>query len=303
MSKTAKIILYPIIFVIAYLLCLYWFFPYDMLKDRIGGMISSQVGGGAAVEMGSLEPYWFTGVEVQDLKLVRNSESGVVTLFECERARIRASITSLLFGSPDISFDLTIGEGEVAGSLSNGDEIMSIDASLDDVDLGKFKILSEFTGVGMSSRIDGDLVLNIDKLKPIRSTGEVSLEVIHLKTLASEIKIGELNMPLPEMIVSKGRESQIKFDISKGAINISKLKLAGDDLGLDIDGKVFLASKTENVRFNLKGSFSASKKVTDALPFFFLIEKQKKEDGSYPISISGKLDKPAVKVGQVKLPL
>jgi len=302
-SKLVRFIAFIALFFVSFLLFLYWNFPYEVLKDRIVDAIEGQAGGNVIVEVGDLEPYWFTGVEMSELTITEPGTDQAAPFVNFKRVRARASLFSLVFGRPSISFSIQLGGGEISGVVKQSEDMLSIDADLDKVDLGNLRIIAARSGLSITSRIDGEISLRIDRQRSVRSTGKISLAISEFKIAASELKLGEMAMPLPDLVLSKGRDSQIKLDVGKGTINLENFKLAGGDLKIDLKGKVFLSQKAENYRFNLNGSFSASKKLADALPFIFIIEQQKLEDGSYPLTVSGRFAKPSIKIGTFTVPM
>lgn len=302
-SKFLKTIAYIALFGFSFVLFLYWLFPYASLKDRISGLIERELGQGLEVSIDNLKPYWFTGVEVGGMYVGASGSERAAALVDFKKVRARASLFSLIFGRPHVSFYIEIGKGEIEGSFTQTDEVLSIDAGLDDVDIGNLKIIAARTGLNVSSKIDGQVSLRIDKQKFLRSTGRIQISPMDLQIAVSELKIGEMTMPLPDLVFSKGRESEIELKIEKGTINIDSFKLAGGDLTAALAGKIFLSTTFENYRLNLSGSFETSKKLADALPFLFIIEQQKQPNGSYPLSITGRLAKPSVKVGSFTIPL
>lgn len=302
-SKFLKTIAYIALFGLSFVLFLYWLFPYASLKDRITGLIEHELGQGLEVSIDDLKPYWFTGVEARGLYVGEIGSERAAALVDLKRVRARVSLFSLIFGRPNVSFYVEIGKGEISGSFIQTDEVLSIDADLDDVDIGNLKIIAAHTGLKVSSKIDGQISLRIDKQKFLRSSGRIHIAPMDLQIAASELKLGEMAMPLPDLVFSKGRDSEIKLKIEKGTINIDNFKLAGGDLTAALAGKIFLSTTFENYRLNLNGSFETSKKLADALPFLFIIEQQKQQNGSYPLSITGRLAKPSIKVGSFTVPL
>lgn len=304
MSKALKIIVYPLLFLVSFALFLYWLFPYGVLKERITSAIEAQLGGGIEVDIQSLSPYWFTGVDIEGLTIGQGGVEKVAPLLSCQRVRARAAILSLLVGSPAVSFEMQMGKGEVSGGVRVSEDSLGIDAELDDVDLGNVGLIAMSTGLTLTSRIDGEVSLHIDRQRSIRSTGRVALELLDLRIAASQLRLGgEAQLALPDLLLAKGRESQIRVEVGKGTVNVEAFKFMGGDLGIDLKGKVFLSSKVENYRFNLTGNFTVSKALSEALPFLFIVEQQKAEDGSYPITVTGRLAKPSIKVGTFTVPL
>jgi len=302
MTKILKFIAYLLLFVVSFALFLYWLFPYEVLKDRIVGMIEQQIGSGAEVEIATLSPYWFTGVEATDVK-VKNAGGKRELLFECKRAHARASFFSLLFGNPSVSFDVMIGKGEVSGSVQQTNDAYIVDVDADSLDLNNIRLVSAATGFDLSSKIDGSVSLHIDRQNPLRSTGKISIAPSELKSAAYEGNIGGMDIKLPEFQLAKGRDSQIKMEVANGTITVNMFKITGGDLALDIKGKVILSAKAENYRFNLNGSFALSQALGSAIPFTPLFEKEKQADGSYPITVGGRLASPSIKIGNFTVPM
>jgi type II secretion system protein N len=292
-----------VLFVFCYAIFLYWVFPYDALKDRILSGIERQLGGGLQVSAQSLKPHWFTGVEIEDLAIEGAGDRGLVELVKFTRVKARAALIPLIFGSVRASFTIDVGKGEISGTARVGDETVSVNVEVNDLNLADFVFLQERTGLKFASRIDGKIELAINRQQPVRSTGSVDITFQDLRIGASQLKAGELVLEVPDLLLAKGKESKFNVSLGRGTVTIERFLFAGGDLGLDLKGKVFLSSRVDNYRLNLRGSFSASPKFGEALPFLFIIDSQKQEDGSYPLSVTGRLARPSIKIGTFTVPM
>ncbi|MFA5812385.1 MAG: type II secretion system protein GspN [bacterium] len=302
MSRIIRYIAYVAVFFFCYAVFLYWVFPYDSLKDRILSAVERQLGGGISVSATSLAPYWFTGVQVEGLTLEGAGTQGAAELLKIKSVRARASFFSLLIGRPKVNFSVAIGKGDVTGSAKVSDEAISLDIEFNNLDLASMPFVEKGSGLKISSKISGEVSLSIDRQQPVRSTGSLVLRLDSLRIAGSEVKAGEMVLALPDLDIAKGRESEIKITLGKGIATVDNFKFANGDLALDVKGKIFLSNKPENYRFNLNGSFAVSQKLGEALPFLFIVDSQKQEDGSYPIAITGRVAKPAIKIGTFALP-
>jgi type II secretion system protein N len=303
MSRILRIIAYAVLFAICFAVFLYWVFPYDMLKDRLLGAVEKGLGEGITLSAKHLEPYWFTGVEVDGLTIEGQGEQGSVEFLKVKRVRVRASFFGLLLGSRKVSFDAEIGKGEMSGSVHVSDEALHLDLLFDKLDLASIPFLQAKTGAKWTSRVDGDIRLDIDRQQPARSTGNIDLTFQDLRLGASQLQLGGMDVALPDLELAKGRDSRIRLVLAKGVMNLEALRLAGADLSLDLKGKVFLSTKFENYRLNVSGIFGVSPKVGEALPFLFIIDAQKQQDGTFPISLTGRFAKPSIKIGTFTVPL
>lgn len=303
MSRMLRYISYLALFVVCYAIFLYIVFPFSSLKDRILRDVERQLGGGLQVSAKSLEPHWFSGVDIEGLLIEGPGPKGLVKLVEFEKVRARAALIPLIFGSVRAKFRVNIGKAEISGSANVGEDTISVKVEIDDLNLSDFAFIRERTGLNVVSNIDGDAELAINKQQPVRSTGELGFAFKSLRIAASELKLGDLSLEIPELVIAKGKESKVKASMGKGTITFQDFTLAGGDLGLNLKGKIFLSSRVDNYRLNLRGSFSASEKFGEALPFLFIIDSQKQEDGSYPLTITGRLSRPSIKIGTFTVPL
>ncbi|MBT3182337.1 MAG: type II secretion system protein GspN [Deltaproteobacteria bacterium] len=300
MPRILKYLLYLILFIVSFALFLYRSLPYDILKDRIVGAVEKEMGGKYEIEVDEFSPYWLTGIDISGFSF--KNPSGV-NMLKLKKVRVRASILSLIFGSPKVSFDLDLVKGGASGVANYSDDEINLDLELDNVDLKNMRLITDKIGLMITSKIDGEIVLKVDSRRPIRSEGKISLDLDDMKIAEGTVKLGQMEMPLPEIILSKSSGSKLDMEMGKGAVQVKSFKLSGGDIEIDLKGKVFLSNQPENYRFNLSGSFKASEKVEKALPFLFIVEKQKKEDGSFPISMTGRLARPVIKVGNFNLPI
>lgn len=304
MSKFFKYIAYAILFVVSFVIFLYWVFPYDSLKVRLISGIERQLGGSVEVEADELDTYWFTGVEIEKLKFsLRDDAGNARQVLVLDEVRLRASLISLIFGSPRISYFIRAGDGEIEGRAHQTEDGFEFSAYFDNFNINTFKMLSTIYGLKLKGTIDGKVEMSLNQQRLVRTTGEIDLKLNNFVLDQSEAHLGPMDIPLPKLLLTKGGGSQIKGKIDKGQVVLDSIAFKGGDLQLDISGKIFLSNTFANSRFNVRGSFKTSPVFDKAVPFLFIVEKQKKADGSYPLSITGRLTSPVIKVGTFTLPL
>jgi type II secretion system protein N len=303
MPRLFKYVSYLVLFAVLYAFFLYWVFPYDTLKERILGDVERQLGGGLQVSAKSLEPHWFSGVDIEGLEVEGPGERGMVKLVNFKRVRARAALVPLIFGSVRVKFQLDIGKGEISGSAKVGEEMIAIKVDVDDLNLSDFAFIQERTGLKIVSQIDGKADLQVNRQQAVRSTGNVGITFQNLRLAGSQLKLGELALEVPDLLIAKGKDSRIKMSLGKGTATFENFDLKGGDLGLEMKGKIFLSSRMANYRLNLRGQFSVSEKLNEAFPFLFIVDSQKKEDGSYPLTITGRVSRPSIKIGTFTVPL
>lgn len=304
MPKLFKYIGYFVLFVFSYFIFLYWTFPYGILKERLVGAVEQQLGGDYDVRIGELSPSFFTGVVLKQVKVLKHEGSEVKTVWEAQKVKVRASLFSLIFGKTSVTFSVKTRSSSVSGSFKATEDGFNFTSDLSNFDLGDLGMFSGGGGTKLSSAIDGSIKLNINKRQVIQSSGSADFSLDDIRSSAGELKLSEgMDLTLPELAFSKGSGSTLKFDISKGAVHIKELKLADGDLKLDVSGDIFMSSTFKNYRMNLKGLFSVTPKLEQAVPFLFMVEKQKQADGTYPLTITGRIGQPSIKIGDFTLPL
>jgi type II secretion system protein N len=304
MHNLLKYIGYFFLLIFSFLFFLYWTFPYGVLKDRIVISAEQQLGGQYNVKIGDLSTSFITGVVLKDVKITKREQDKTENVWGATKVKIRTSLASILFGKTNVKFAVKNQKSEMTGSFKTAEEGFSLTSSLSNFNIGDIGMFNSDDGVKFASEIDGSLKLNMNKRQMIQSSGSADFSLSNIKLKAGELKIGEgINFTVPELIFSKGGGSSLKIDLSKGAIHIKEFKLADGDLKLDLSGDIFMSQILKNYRINLKGTFSVTPKLEQAIPILFMVEKQRQPDGTYPITITGRIEQPSIKIGDFTLPL
>lgn len=301
MPKIIKYIGYFFLFVFCFFLFLYWTFPYGQLKERFISSAEASLGPEYDVKIEEFSPSFFTGAVLKQVKVVKHDGNKAVTAWEAAKVKLRASIGTLLFGKRSFKFSVKNQKSYMSGSFKMGDDGYSLNGSLENFNIGD---IGAFAGdIKLSSAIDGDIKLNINNKQMLQSLGTIglSLDDIKIKEGAWMVQ-GSEAFKWPELIVSK-EGGILKMELGRGALKLKELSLKDGDIKLLLSGDIFMSSNVKNYRINLSGNFSVSPKVEQALPILFMVEKYKQADGSYPISITGRIAQPSVKIGDFTLPL
>ncbi|PIR18426.1 MAG: type II secretion system protein GspN [Deltaproteobacteria bacterium CG11_big_fil_rev_8_21_14_0_20_49_13] len=303
MPKLIRYVGYIVLFVISFFFFLYWTFPYDILKERMVQAAMQQLGGDYDVRISDFSPSFFTGATLKNVKILKHSGDQVSTTWEASKIKARTSLSSLLFGRSNVSFDIINKKSEIEGSYKATDEGFNFESDLSDFNIGDMGFLTGDGTAKLVSAIDGSIRLNINNKQIIQSTGSANLDINNITLKEGELRFGEGGaFNVPELFLAK-KGSTIKIELSKGSIKVKELKLKDGDLNMDLTGDIFMSSSAKNYRMNLRGTFSVSQKLEQAVPILFMVEKQKQPDGTYPITITGRLGQPSIKIGDFTLPL
>jgi type II secretion system protein N len=151
--------------------------------------------------------------------------------------------------------------------------------------------------------LDGEVNLLVDRLRANQTEGKIDVSFQNFNLKASDLKVAGTTMALPDMVFSQKKGSRMKLDITRGQATVDIFTFEGGDLELNLKGKIFLAASWQTYRLNLTGSFKMSEKLAEAFPFLFIIERQKQQDGSFPLAVSGRLTAPNIRIGTFSVPL
>ena len=161
-------------------------------------------------------------------------------------------------------------------------------------------LLKDMYGLGVEGQVSGKVDLDVYLFEPLRNRGDVDIRIHRLKVAESNV----MNiLDLPAMDLDSTEDSQIRLVISNGNIQVQRFSLSGSDFDLSLKGKIYFSRRLPNYRLNLRGKFLFPATITPQLPFLLLIDSQKSADGSYPLTITGRLSKPNVQIGEFKLPI
>lgn len=307
MPKGLKILAYIGIALFSFIIFFYLTFPLDTLTEKFLSNVEAGLKGQYSIDVGSVSPRLIAGALLKSVKVTKRDEAGDIPVFELEKVRLKTSIFSLISGNPVVRYDIRSGEGRISGRVKSEKESVSLDAKLDGLDLGQIGYLAKKHNIKLSSAIDGDIKLEINQKQPIRSSGEIKIEPNGIKTSEVNFKSDKLkgfvkDDTLPEMTIGAGK-SEILLRLEKGSIKVETFRLEGGDLNFDLTGMIYLSQKISNSRLNLRGKFTFSEKIYEAIPFLYGLQNQKGADGTYPLTIAGRVNAPQIKIGDFTVPL
>jgi type II secretion system protein N len=301
MPKFLKILLYPVVFFAGLLIFSVLLFPFDSLKNRVATEIENAMGGGYQVTVGHLSPSLPSGAVLKNVE-IRPRGDATATPLKLSEAKLKAALLSLLSGGVEVDFDLKPPQGRAVGAFIWKAGGVQIDAKLDRFDLGLVAFLTQKLGIPISGMVSGAVALEMYPQDPLRNTGAATLQVLDLGLGEISLANGAFKLP-PIKLAQAGGNSKIDLQVNRGNFEVKTFQLAGGDLDFDTNGKIYGARRADNYRFNLKGSFRVTPELAQKLEILSLVEKQKAADGSYPFTITGRVLKPSIRIGEFKLPI
>ncbi|BBH52222.1 hypothetical protein [Fluviispira sanaruensis] len=254
-NKLIKIIALGVLF---FLVLIYKTFPYDLIKDNINKGINKAIQKEhipLIVNIGSLKPYWITGIELNNIEIKNALDNASPLLLD--EVIIKFSLLPLLIGhvSTDIIIYQVGGTAYTSASVSLIDAfsgiltLKSIDIFLTRFPLGE--IFSQFLGVIRSSN---------------KAEYAVLTPVISKTTLGGNLngkikyreKYGKINLTLEKAFLNISNETLNipKQDFSKAAFN---LKWDGKRYAIDNNTEL----QAQNVSIKAGGFWETSKNPSD----------------------------------------
>jgi type II secretion system protein N len=305
-------------YVFFYLFCLmifaYFTFPYDMLKERIVTEFEkqrSQAGSLQRLEIGSLGPYWLSGLSAHDVKLVLPRAAGpegerAPASLAMSEAHVRLSFLPLVIGRLTYTFGAEAFGGDIDGVYwSSGDG--GIEVELEDVDVSQIGPLADMVGgLPLEGRLGGkaDLALPLPK-----ASGTLDWKIDKLAAGDGKAKI-QGKLALPKLSVG---ELKLTAEAKEGVLKITKLTAGGTGHDLDLDGTGKIALRDPlpeslsdlNLRFRFSDGYKGRNEMTKSLfgppgsniPALFeladpRIKASKRADGYYGWHMAGPLRDP-----------
>ncbi len=249
---------YSAFFWVWFILFAYWTFPYD----RVAAYITDRVDKsnyGYSVEIGSLSPYWLTGIELTDVKLHKTSSIAANQdkdpkakddAFHIKEARVRVGVLAFLIGNTAVGFDAELEHGELDGVYEDSGDEKKITASLEQVDLGKLGILDSIISLPVKGEVGGDVDLTLGK-EPSKSFGSVKLAIrgLTLGDGKAKFKVGAMGGLTIDPI--EAGTVTVEFDVKGGVGTVKKLSADGKDLEIGGSGEVRFADPIARSRMDL----------------------------------------------------
>lgn len=309
MKGKANFLLYIIAGFLFFIFWLFIVFPYDALESRVITEIENQTGGRYQIAMKDMDLSLFGSVTFKDLKVTERAGGQKKVLLSTPKFKLGFSPFGVLSQKVDFTFYMKgKKKGDLEGAIKQESDETYLNVEFDEFPLSELKFLTAKAKVGLKGKLDGEIDLNLNRKNPKQNKGDINLNFENLSMDSTKINLDPSDpstaMEIPQIKLSGSKGSGIKGKIIQDKFELSSIKLTGGDLDLDLKGSISLKGKTPaDYKMALEGGFKMSDKLTKAIPFLFILDKQKGPDGVYPLSISGRIGKPNIRIGKFRLPI
>jgi type II secretion system protein N len=311
-KKWLRWALYPVAYLVVFLLAFSVLFPYETLRSAIVTQFNAQqrlAGSPQELAIDELGWYWFTGVRAKGVRLASAAaEPGKPpTEIAVDEAKIRLSVLGLLVGRRTVSFSLSALGGTVDGSFTQSGKDRAVEVKLDGIDLKQFDMITQTIGLPVEGKAYGTIDIALPEGKASKGTGKVSLEIRDVAIGDGKAKLkGALEWP-------KMSVGQLTFeaDAKEGVLKVTKFEAKGKDLELGGEGRVQMreianeSTLDMQVKFKIADTYRGKSDITKSLfgapgspkggdveLFVPEMKQAKRSDGFYAFHVAGLLGRP-----------
>ena len=280
--RVAKWAMYPAFYVACLALFGYLTFPFGLLKDRMIAE-AARLKPGLRLEIDKVSSYWFSGIELTNVKVVLAPDepppagfaypsagadfgTGATaaapakeTVIVIDGAHVRVRILPLLIGRVRVDFWASAMGGEVRGTVPLSGSNHDVDAEITQIDLNKIEPLANKLGVPIKGIATGKLALTLTEGKISKADGALDLTIADLVISDGNTKIqGILELPAARL-----GTLTLTAEVKAGVLKVTKLAAQGADIELVGDGRI-TASTTKDPLNDSVADLYVRFKFTDA---------------------------------------
>lgn len=332
--RFAKLAAYPLF----YLFCLglfgYLCFPFDQLRSRIVAefdrMQQLEQRRGRSnkapmqLEIGELDSYWLTGIEVSKARLIippdpqpvrgtskRNLMGGKgaetddqpePSVIEIDHAHARLAILPLFVGDVRINFGAEAFGGEISGTVPWGSGSGSAEVVLEDLQLGEVQPLRALAGLPVLGKLSGELRLNPKDDKFSKADGGLELRIERVIIGDGKAKLQGVALPAAQV-----GDFTVSAQAKDGTLKIEEISATGRDFELSGEGRIRIREQWNRSRADIYFRFrftdayrdkddttrsllgAPGSKIPPALEFDPKVKRSKRPDGFYGWHVHGPL--------------
>lgn len=302
MNRLISWILNIVVGVFCFFLFLFFFFPFESVINHYFSKLEAQSGGIYRISVGEMDPGIIFKSVFTDFKIHKKADDKSEIMVDFPEVRIGLKYLPLMAGNLKASFSGKGKKGKLWGDFFISKTEIGGDMSLDQVGFSEFPVVSSALNVPLEGYMNGDIKLKIFPEDVTRYTGQADLKIVGFRIPASHITpVAGFELDLPDTQITGEKGGAVRIKMGKGRIEIEEMVLPGPDIAVDLKGRLQLNRRFSLSRLNLNGTFRISDKLREAFPLIMVVDKQKNEDGSYPLAVSGRFSRPQVKVGTMDL--
>lgn len=279
------------------------YFPFDLVIQHYLSSLTAQTKGEYRVAIGEIDPGVVFKTRFTKVQVYKKTSGVERLILDVPEMKVGVSYLSLLAGNLESSFIIKGTKGGVEGDLSVSKDDILMDAEFSQFSLSHVPYIKEMILLPLEGTVSGIVDMHWSTKEMNNTHGKVKLDLNDWKIAPG--KIGPFmgaELEVPMVVLSEKKGGKIELEIEKGRVNMKQFLLPGPDLKLQLAGRIQLQPRFNLSRVTLSGSFNFSPAVQEVFGLIVvMIDKQKNEQGEFPLSISGRITKPEIKVGAMNI--
>jgi len=296
-NKLAQWVLNIVAGIFFFFLFLILFFPLDSIARHFLSQVEVASKGAYRITVGEMDPNVLFKSVFKNFQVHRVGKGSSQLIADIPELKIGVSYLALIGGTVKASFVASGRKGEMEGDLILSQNEVHLDSEMDGFSLQNVPYLSDLLTVPLEGRLDGKADVDFFSKQMNKNRAKIDLKLQEFRIPASKVTpYPGVDLDLPETNLS-GKGGAFKVALEKGKLTIDQFALPGEDLSVNVSGSIQLSPRFPLSRLNLEGNFRVSDKISQAIPLLVVIEKQKGEDGSYPVTITGRFNRPSLTIG------
>jgi len=281
-----RVVGYVLFFLFFFVVFLYLKFPYNAIKDTV--LQKLETGSSLRVEMDDFAPDKLTGVEARGIRVYALKGDRTFLVVQLDRVRARLAILPLLTGRVRLAVDLDAYQGNMEGQFSKSGRVSDLDLRFSNINLGLYD-LTEVLGFVGKLKLDGILggliTGHFDGADLNATSAEAQLQLQGMKLAESSI----YGITTPELSFEP---ATLKLELDKRALKIVEGKLTGDQMEVELGGRMTLRDDLMKSNYNYFLKFKPSAAFEDQFGPYLSMMKNKDRGGFYRINLTGSPSSP-----------
>lgn len=275
-----------------FIVCAYYMFPYDALKDNLTRKAGQTIGKPISIQ--KIFPAFFPafiGVGINNIAIKDSHEENAVTIFSANNILARIGFKSIFSSQKIINFRIDAYGGDISGNIDFHKDKIRVHTQFngiktDEYPLKELKIMTNPVIMDLTGNGEMDILASGNKI----SEGNISLNI--QKGVIDTFKIYNFELPL---INYNTISSKIHFKDRK--VDVRKFNIKGKDVEMTLDGDIVLQNipSASSIRLNLKFKISQAYMKKAGIPAGIIKAGKKDSKGFSNIRVTGTLGKPAVR--------
>jgi type II secretion system protein N len=204
-----------------------------------------------------------------------------------ERVAARLQVLPLLTGRVATGFFARVFGGDLDGSLSWNDGVITTDAELADLDVAQLPLDGESLKLDLTGLCHGGWELVLDTADFTKSTGKISLQLEDLVLTGASFSGFDWSDP------GNFPTATLELEVTDGKAKVRKGELEGDLLEGTLEGDVTLNKAIERSRLRMKARFKLGETIDSMVKLLPGPRDARRDDGTYHYAISGTLLRPS----------